>query len=125
MKNGSLCRREGPDVAGGERQMSGRNRVEHTEEWDQLGPLLQEDEQREYEYLRPIVVFGDSPAELARQTGVAERTLYRNADRSDEEGMPSLFSKEQVRGPTLELGIRRLIVDLKARHPPLSLGEIH
>lgn len=104
--------------------MSKRQRVEHTEDWDQLQPHLRWDEQRKYELLRPIVVFGDSPAERARQTGVAERTLYRNADRFDDEGMPSLFPKEQVRGPTLEPEIRRLIVDLKARHPPLSLGEI-
>lgn len=54
------------------------------------------------------MVFGDSPAPRARETGAAERTLYAKADRFDREGMPSLSAKEQVRGPTLEAEVRRL-----------------
>lgn len=102
--------------------MSKRQRVEHTEEWALVEPLLGWREQREYELLRPIVVFGDTPAERARQTGTAARTLYEKARLFDEEGVPSLFPTE--RGPTLNPLIRRLIVDLKVQHPPLSLGEI-
>jgi transposase len=102
--------------------MSRRQRVEHTEEWALIEPLLPWHEQREYELLRPIVVFGDSPAERSRQTGAAERTLYEKAHRFDDEGVPSLF--RAGRGPTLKPEIRRLIVDLKAQHPPLDLGEI-
>lgn len=49
--------------------MSKRLRVDHTEEWALIEPLLPWHEQREYELLRPIVVFGDTPAERARQTG--------------------------------------------------------
>ncbi len=104
--------------------MSRREQVEHTEDWQTIESLVRWPEQYEYELLRPIVVFGDSPAPRARETGAAERTLYDKANRFDEEGMPSLFSKEQVRGPTLEAEIRRLIVDLKVQHPPLGLGEI-
>jgi hypothetical protein len=102
--------------------MSRRRRVEHTEEWALIEPLLPWHEQREYELLRPIVVFGDTPAERAGQTGAAERTLYEKARRFDEEGVPSLFPTG--RGPTLKPEIRRLIVDLKVQHPPLGLGEI-
>ncbi|MGI8860235.1 MAG: helix-turn-helix domain-containing protein [Rubrobacteraceae bacterium] len=102
--------------------MSRRQRVEHTEEWTLIEPLLPWHEQREYELLRPIVLFGDTPAERARQTGAAARTLHEKARRFDEEGVPSLFPT--VRGPTLRPEIRRLIVDLKVQHPPLSLGEI-
>ena len=102
--------------------MRKRQRVEHTEEWTLIEPLLPWHEQREYELLRPIVVFGDTPAERAGQTGAAERTLHEKARRFDEEGVPSLFPTE--RGPTLNPLIRRLIVDLKVQHPPLSLGEI-
>lgn len=102
--------------------MSRRRRVEHTEEWALIEPLLPWHEQREYELLRPIVVFGDTPAERARQTGAAARTLHEKARRFDEEGVPSLFPA--ARGPTLQPEIRRLIVDLKVQHPPLSLGEI-
>lgn len=102
--------------------MSRRQRVEHTEEWTLIEPLLPWHEQREYELLRPIVVFGDTPAERARHTGAAARTLHEKAHRFDEEGVPSLFPTR--RGPTLRPEIRRLIVDLKVQHPPLSLGEI-
>jgi transposase len=102
--------------------MSRRRRVGHTEEWALIEPLFTWHEQREYELLRPIVVFGDSPAERAGQTGAAERTLYEKARRFDEEGVPSLFPIR--RGPTLRPEIRRLIVDLKVQHPPLGLGEI-
>lgn len=102
--------------------MSRRLRVEHTEEWALIEPLLPWHEQREYELLRPIVVFGDTPAERARQTGAAARTLHEKARRFDEEGVPSLFPTR--RGPTLRSEIRRLVVDLKVQHPPLSLGEI-
>jgi transposase len=102
--------------------MGRRRRVEHTEEWALIEPLLPWHEQREYELLRPIVLFGDTPAERAGQTGAAARTLHEKARRFDEEGVPSLFPT--ARGPTLRPEIRRLIVDLKVQHPPLSLGEI-
>ncbi len=102
--------------------MGRRRRVEHTEEWALIEPLLPWHEQREYELLRPIVVFGDTPAERSRQTGAAQRTLHEKARRFDEEGVPSLFPAS--RGPTLRPEIRRLIVDLKVQHPPLGLGEI-
>ncbi len=102
--------------------MSKRRRVEHTEEWGLIEPLLPWREQREYELLRPIVIFGDTSAERARQTGAAARTLHEKARRFDEEGVASLFPA--ARAPTLQPEIRRLIVDLKVQHPPLSLGEI-
>ena len=70
------------------------------------------------------MVWGDPAPARARQTGVPERTLYEKADRFDREGMPSLFKKKRVRGPTLDPEIRRLIVDLKVQHPPMGLGEI-
>jgi putative transposase len=102
--------------------MGRRRRVEHTEEWALIEPLVPWHEQREYELLRPIVLFGDTPAERAGQTGAAARTLHEKARRFDEEGVPSLFPT--ARGPTLRPELRRLIVDLKVQHPPLSLGEI-
>ncbi len=103
--------------------MGRRRRVEHTEEWALIEPLLPWHEQREYELLRPIVLFGDTPTERAGQTGAAARTLHEKARRFDEEGPPSLFPAD--RGPTLQPEIDlRLIVDLKVQHPPLSLGEI-
>lgn len=104
--------------------MSRREQVEHTEDWQTIESLAPWPEQREYELLRPIVVWGDPAPGRARQTGVPERTLYEKADRFDREGMLSLFPKEQIRGPNLDSQIRRLIVDLKVQHPPMSLGQI-
>ncbi|MDQ1741078.1 MAG: hypothetical protein QOE53_2730, partial [Pseudonocardiales bacterium] len=48
-------------------------------------------EQISYELIRPVVLFGCSPAERAKHTGVPERTLRRKAERFDAEGMASLF----------------------------------
>ena len=52
-----------------------------------------------YELIRPVVLFGFSAAERAKQTGVPERTLRRKADRFDTEGMTSL--SEPMRTPAL------------------------
>ena len=104
-----------------------RRKVEHTEElrWDQLELLLKWPEQREYELLRPVVVFGGFIAQRARETGVvSERTLRRRADGFDEEGMPSLFGSEPAKHQRLPPAMRRLIVVRKAEYPTFSLGEL-
>jgi putative transposase len=96
-----------------------------TEQWGQLELLLKWPEQRVYELIRPIVVFGGSVAERARETGAAsERTLRRKSDRFDEEDMPSLFGSEPAKYQRLPPAMRRLIVDRKAEYPAFSLGEI-
>lgn len=53
-----------------------RRRVEPTDDWEQLELLCGWPEQRGYELIRPIVLFGVPAAERARETGAAsERTL--------------------------------------------------
>jgi len=108
--------------------MSGRRRAgraETTDDWQQLKLLAQWPEQARYELIRPIVLFDLPPSERARQTGDAsERTLYRRVARFEAEGMASLFDPETSRRRRLPPSLRRLIVDLKAEHPALSLGEI-
>lgn len=99
-------------------------RVEPTDDWQQLKLLLQWPEQVRYEEIRPLVLFGSSVAERARETGSSERTLYRRVDRFEIEGIDSLFDTETAKGRKLPPAIRRLIVDIKAEHPPMSLGEI-
>ncbi|MDP8951494.1 MAG: helix-turn-helix domain-containing protein [Actinomycetota bacterium] len=102
-----------------------RQRIESTEEWDQLELLLKWPEQREYELIRPIVVFGGSIADRARETGVvSERALRRKANVFDENGMVSLFDAEPAKHKKLPPAMRRLIVDRKAEYPAFSLGEI-
>jgi putative transposase len=102
-----------------------RERAEATEEWGQLALLLKWPEQREYELIRPIGVFGGSVAKRARETGAAsESTLRRRSNRFDEEGMPSLFGSEPAKYQRIPPAMRRLIVDRKAEYPAFSLGEI-
>jgi len=68
-----------------------RPRREPTDDWQQLRVFVASPEQQAYELLRPIVLFGETPAERARETGVPERTLRRKADGFDAAGMASLF----------------------------------
>lgn len=108
-------------MSGGRR----RRRAESTDDWKQLELLVGWPEQARYELIRPIVLFDVPPAERARETGVAsERTLYRRAARFEAEGMESLFDAPAAKRRRLPPSLRRLIVDLKAEHPALSLGEI-
>src|SRR5207248_4952017 len=96
-----------------------RPRVEPTEDWSQLRLQLTWPEQISYELIRPVVLFGSSPAERAKQTRVPERTLRRKADRSDAEGMPSLSQADSPPAPrALPTVLRRGIADPKAEHPP-------
>ncbi len=83
--------------------------------------------QEAFELLRPIVLFGRTPAERADETGVPERTLRRKADRFDAAGMGSLFEPPAPPVPgrrALPAEIRQAIVDLKAEYAPLNLREI-
>jgi putative transposase len=101
-----------------------RRRVEPTDHWQQLELLCTWPEQARYEEIRPLALFGSSASERAGQVGTSERTLYRRADRFETEGMESLFDSGAAKRRKLPPSIRRLIVDLKAEHPPMGLGEI-
>ena len=104
---------------------SRRRRVEPTDEWEQIELLCGWPEQRDYELVRPLVLFASSAAERARETGAASgRTLRRRASSFEEEGMESLFGPGPAKRRRLPPGVRRLIVDLKAEHPALNPNEI-
>ena len=49
--------------------------------------LFTSPEQRTYELIRPVVLFGVPPKERAQETGTAARTVYRNVQRFVEHGM--------------------------------------
>lgn len=71
-----------------------RRRAEPTDQWGQLELLCGWPEQRDYELIRPMVLFGVPAAERTRETAaVSERTLQRGAARFEAEGMESLFAK--------------------------------
>ena len=48
-----------------------RPRIAPTDSWQQLALLVEDPEQRAYEVMRTCVLFGQSPAERARQIGRA------------------------------------------------------
>jgi putative transposase len=52
-----------------------RKRLEPTDDWKQLELLCAWDEQREYERIRPLVLFGAPVPERSVETGTSERTL--------------------------------------------------
>ncbi len=54
-----------------------RPRLEPTDDWQQLDLLVQFPEQRLYEVIRPVVLFGHSPNERAQVTGMPRSSLYR------------------------------------------------
>ncbi len=102
-----------------------RQRIEPTDDWQQLDLLIAFPEQRIYELCRPVVLFGRSVAERARQTATPQRTLYRQVDRFEREGMRSLFAPEKVeKHRRIPERIRRAILELKAEHPDFRPHEI-
>jgi transposase len=104
---------------------SRRRRVEPTDDWEQLELLCLWPEQRDYELIRPLVLFGSPAAERAQQTSAAsERTLQRKSRSFEAEGVESLFGSEHARVRQLPPAVRRLIVDLKAEYPAFNLNEI-
>ncbi len=102
-----------------------RPHSEPTDDWQQRQLLAPFPEQRAYELLRPVVLFGRPPAERADETGTAERTIYRRAARFDAEGMASLFPPPKVeKHQRLSAKVRAAIRDLKAEHPTFYASEI-
>ena len=67
-----------------------RRKAQPTDEWQELLPLSDWPEQQAYEELRPLVLFGSSVAERARETDTPARTMYRRVERFEEDGMMSL-----------------------------------
>ncbi len=98
-----------------------RPRIEPTDDWQQLELLVKAPAQRTYELIRPVVLYGLTPAERAHETGAAERTIYRQAARFDAHGMAALLPpSEDEQRRRLPAAIRQAILDLKAEHPPLG-----
>jgi hypothetical protein len=102
-----------------------RRRVEPTADWEQIALLCGWPEQREYELIRPLVLFGGPADGRAEETGASSgRTLRRKAVLFEAEGMENLFGSETAKRRRLPPAVRRLIVDLKAEHPGFNPNEI-
>lgn len=122
LSHGEAAAGRGGKMASGPR----RRRVEPTDQWEQIELLCGWPEQRDYELIRPLVLFGGPADARARETGEASsRTLRRRAARFEVEGMESLFGSEAAhRRKKLPPAMRRLIVDLKAEYPGFNPNEI-
>ena len=104
-----------------------RVRRERTDEWASIQQRTLWPEQELYEQIRPLLLFGETAGERAKETGAAARTLSRKADEFERYGMQSLFASEEQGGAratskTLPSEMRQLIVDLHAELPTMS-GE--
>src|SRR5215218_2710339 len=105
--------------------MAPRPRVEPTDDWRQIALLARAPGQRTYELIRPVVLFGRSPAERAAETGTAERTFYRQVARFEQLGMASFVPPPTVeQHRTLPPEVRQAIRDAKREHPPLAAREL-
>src|SRR5690242_16273402 len=104
--------------------MPPRPRVEPTDDWHQIALLAHEPGQRSYELIRPVVLFGRSPAERAAETGLSERTVFRQVARFDQLGMAGLLPPPRIeKHRTLPPEVRQAILDAKREHPPLNVHE--
>jgi len=108
-----------------------RKRVqrEHTEEWQTIRQYTLWPEQTAYEFLRPVVLFGDPAIQRAQEIGEPRTSLERKADAFDEQGMVSLFASRPRKQPqetarSLPPDMRQLIVDLRVEMPNMSIREI-
>src|SRR5712692_6902768 len=102
-------------------------RRERTHDWQEIQQATLWPEQEVYERLRPIVLFGETAAERAKETGASERTLHHQARLFEQEGMASLFPKERgeplAPGRSLPPEMCQLIINLKSEYPGFSLRE--
>lgn len=105
-----------------------RKRREPTHDWQEIQQAMLWPEQETYEQLRPIILFGETAAQRARETGASERTLHSQATLFEQEGMASVFPKPHPPSPepgrSLPPEMCQMIVNLKAEYPDFSLREI-
>lgn len=72
-----------------------RARIDRTDDWQTIKQRSLWPEQITYELIRPVVLFSETPGERAKETGEIKRTLYRQVERFEEQGMTSLFTPTQ------------------------------
>ena len=58
-------------------------RREPIHDWQQIRPLLKDPAQIQYEIIRPVILFGQTPKERAAETGTPRSTIYYRANLFD------------------------------------------
>jgi transposase InsO family protein len=105
-------------------------RREPSHGWQDIQPLLKDPAQIQYEILRPVVLWGQTPKERGAEMGVSPRTIYYRANLFDQAGMaallpavpPPALPKQDKR--TLPPDIRQEIVDLHTQYPAFHPHEL-
>jgi hypothetical protein len=102
-----------------------RPRRERTEKWQDIQQWTLWPEQELYEQIRPLILFGQTAGERAKEINAPQCMLSRKADEFERYGMASLFSSGEQGGArenskSLPPEIRQLIVDLHAELPTMS-----
>jgi len=100
-----------------------RVRTPATDDWDDLQLRLRWPAQYDYEVIRPVVLFGLPVAARADQTGVSQRTIARQADRFEAEGLAALLHNEPPQ-QRLSDEMRQALRDLKAEYASFGLREL-
>src|SRR5262249_16050796 len=105
-----------------------RERRERTDNYGRIKDWRRTPGQRLYEDIRPISLFGATPAERAHRRGLSESTLRRAADAFDADGVASLLRPSKAQRAdhhrALPTPMRQLLVDLRTEYPAFTLGEI-
>jgi transposase len=97
-----------------------RQRIPATDDWQQLRLLFATPGQRVYEVIRPVVLFGQPPAERAAETGTPSRSVQRYLAGFEASGLANLEPAQlTARAPRLPAALRQAILDLKREHPAL------
>ena len=69
--------------------------------------------------------FGQSPAERATETGLSERTVFRQVAQLGQLGMASFVSAPKPeKHRLLPTEVRQALLDAKREHPPLNIHEL-
>jgi hypothetical protein len=87
-------------------------------------------EQELYEAIRPIILYGQTAGERAKEINAAQRTLSRKADEFEQYGMQSLLPPQEPReqietSRTLPEDLRQLISNLHAELARDRRGVLH
>jgi transposase len=99
--------------------------AEPTLTWKQLDLRFAWEDQRHYEIIRPVVLFGQSAEERACETDMPVRTLYQQLQRFQSQGIAGLVTHASPPPRhTLPADVRHYILTAKAEHPPLCTNEI-
>ncbi len=101
-------------------------RIEPTDDWAYLQLQFEWPEQEAYEAVRPVVLFGFTPAERAQQTGISASTIYRKAQRFEQLGIRGFLEPEEAPDSKrlLPPTIRRALVQLKGEYPAFRPNEL-